>query len=753
MSLNITLAGFVYRSSGSLSNLDVKYQMFFYQNGTASSPDAWNNVRIVENTGYYSTNLGDGDWLGQSGTVLDDSKIVMVFWAGSPLGDDRNADCSILTEWGATEITISGASIYVLDTQVKTNYSPDLIWSLIASGYVDTDYSTTNSSDDIHQWTFGSAEMYHWYQKYGETINTINQVDTTSYWWGDTGSDIDLPSASIGTHQWGAAGYYDVDVVIEDKCSSTSSGTDQIQIFYHAPTGDITMTPSDPDPNQVITFQWTGTDIDNRITSIDWVINDSGAYGNTDTSTSASKNTTVSHSNGLGTDWCGQSGNSGAFTNPGSHSIEITINWNDGFTDQTLDYDEAFAQDRFLGPSVSFTQIPLPAIMSSGTRFVNTSSEKDRVGLGLSACDEYDWRFTDDGVSTNYLDKPFSYELEVTPTSIDCQTRLCADWSDGWDTNQTCTSANIPFAANIVITEQDCYNHLTVYGTSGDGTITGYSWTISSGTSETGPWSEVWSSPVGVDQQEKDIYFCIVDWYKVEAFIYGSGTTTSGSEVLYVSEACPATEAVYNIWNGTGILDLGTDWDHIGDGVEVAYAMHAGTNGLDANLSNTGDFRFSRVGYVLIDIQEYDYLTMWLNIRFWQNNRSIDIKLSSSVDNLGDTLNLEDYSDISTIDSWQKVFIPLVDFNIPVNGVLPGSPIYVNYLRFQSNGNIRFYLDDVKFSMGTTEAVAVCDPELVGDEQGQISMSGEELKPNMSVNVPVEPCGYIVLRPFPRPGE
>lgn len=58
MALNITINGFAYRDSGSIGNLDIKYQMFFYRNGTASSPDKWNTVRTVENTGYFSSNLG-----------------------------------------------------------------------------------------------------------------------------------------------------------------------------------------------------------------------------------------------------------------------------------------------------------------------------------------------------------------------------------------------------------------------------------------------------------------------------------------------------------------------------------------------------------------------------------------------------------------------------------------------------------------------------------------------------------------------
>ena len=59
MALNVTFGGFVYDKNKTISNSDIKYQGFFYDNGTASSSPKWNTVRIVESTGYYNINLGD----------------------------------------------------------------------------------------------------------------------------------------------------------------------------------------------------------------------------------------------------------------------------------------------------------------------------------------------------------------------------------------------------------------------------------------------------------------------------------------------------------------------------------------------------------------------------------------------------------------------------------------------------------------------------------------------------------------------
>lgn len=748
MAVNITITGNIFNGSGTAyTGAEVKYQAYFYKVNATSSSSIWSGVR-TSILGQYNFNLADSDLLTTAGNAAATDIVIIVFWTGT--STTRNGDCSNMLEWGATELVLTSSDVYVFDVQTKPNYYPDLSWILQSTGFVNTNYSTINNSEDLHSWVFGSIQMNHWYTRYGQIINDLNRIDNTSYWWGDSTSNINLPGTSIGTHQWVLAGYYDVDIVVEDKCSATTSGTDQIQIFYHPPTADIVMSPLNPNPNDTVSFTWSGTDVDDRITSINWVIHDSGTYGNTDTTTTANKNNSVPHSGGIGTDWCGQIGRSGAFTNPGPHLVEIVINWNDGFNAQTVAYNETFTQSKFLGPAVNFVQVPTQAVMASGIKFTNTSTNVGRVGLGLPNCIEYDWRFIDNGVSTDYLDKPFSYELSVIPTSINCQTRLCASYSDGWDTQQTCVTKNVPFATTIIVTDEDCYHNLEIYGTSDDGTVTGYSWTVSSGISDIGPWVEVWSSPVGMDQQKKHIQFCTINWYKVEGFVYGTGATTSDTEILYISEVCPGVESVYNIWNGTGILDIGTDWDHTHDGIEAEYAKYNGTNGLDADLSNGSKIRFGKLDYLSVDIQNYDYLTMMINIKVWQADKSLAIKLSSISGNPGDTINLEDYVDTTTINVWQKIFIPLSDFNIPAS-ILPGHPVYANYLLFSAGGKIHFYLDDVKFSMGTMVPIPICEPDMASEEFGKVSMSGQELKPSMkAINFEIG-TGDVILTPFPRP--
>ena len=537
MALNVTIDGFVYKEDGSLSVADVAYQAYFYKANSGSSSSKWNNTRIVEATGYYNINLGDGDWLTQDGSASAGDVVVIVFW--SPPTADRMDVCASLDQWSCFRIVLDGSSTYTTQVQVKSNYCPNLSWSLSATGLVNHNVTAINNSTDQHQWDFMGTTMYQrntWYT----TLMSINAVDNSDYDWGDGHSDDNLSGTTNGTHSWTASGDYDVELVIEDSCGCTVTGTDTIRIFNNPPVPDITMTPANPDPNEPVSFKYSGTDVDNTITSIAWVIEDSGIYGTTNTSTSAARDDDVPHTEGRGTDWCGESTQSGAFTNPGSHKVSIVISWWDGFNTQTMNYEEYFDQRVFTGPSISFDQVPAQATLASGVKFVNTSTNTSRVGLGLPNCTQYDWTWTDGLITDGATDKPYGFEFERVPNSVDCSVKLCASWSDGWQTKYTCHEEAVVFKTTVTITEEDCYYKLNLIGTSNDGTISGYSWTVSSGTTENGPWVEVWNSPTNMDQNPKTICFTSVGWYKIDGYIYGGGTTTD-SEIIYITEVCPAT--------------------------------------------------------------------------------------------------------------------------------------------------------------------------------------------------------------------
>ena len=551
MALNISFDGYVYFGNSSLSNANVAYQAYFYHVNSGSSTSTWNDVRIVESTGYYSFNLGDGDFLSQTGSGSSGDVVLIVFW--SPVTADRLDACSSLNEWSIFRVVLDGSDTYTNAIQIKSNICPNLSWSLPATGMVNQTISITNSSTDIHQWDFSSNTMYHrnsWYT----TLMAINAVDNTDYDWGDLTQSNDLTGAASTTHSWSSAGTYDVQIVIEDECGCTVTGTDQIDIYNNAPVPNIEMvdvlgTTLVPDPNELVYFKYTGTDLNDAITNIAWTIEDTGSYGTTNTiSATNARDDIISHSSGLGTDWYGEAANSGAFTNPGNHTVSIVYEYWNGFTTVTGTYSEVFSQGKFSGPEINFTQEPTEATLSSGITFTNTSTNISRVGLGLPDNIEYTWTWNDDGTIETVTDVAYTYELEKIPSSASCTVELCAQWSDGWETQETCTEKDVVFKTTVTISEEECYYNLNIIGTSDDGSVSSYGWTIYSGTGSTGPWTETWSSPIDINQNDKKVCFTAVGYYKIEGTVYGTGNSTSDDEVLYVTEVCaPGEETSYVI--------------------------------------------------------------------------------------------------------------------------------------------------------------------------------------------------------------
>lgn len=719
MALNITIDGFAYDKDAILGDSTTYYQAYFFNNGTASSPSKWSPLMTLEPTGYYNLNLGDGGWLGQEGTALNGSKVVTVFWKGDP---DRTKDCGALTEWGAFETTLDGSSTYSNDAQTMDNIPPDLHYTTDIPGhpYVDTNYTIFNTSEDEHSWDFNGVTMNHWYLRYGQVINGPNVIDYTDYYWGDGNTSLNQGSTTDGIHSYDTAGSYEAVVEVFDTCVASASGTLSFDVYWHEPVPNIEMVPANPLPNEPVSFNYTGTDVDNRITSIEWIIEDDGAYGTTNTSTTVGRDDNVPHADGEGTDWYNQAKTSGAFTNPGTHTVSIVIHWNDGFNDQTINYSENFTQGRFDGPDLEFTQFPAQAAVGTDVTFTNTSTNVDRVGLGIPDHEEYFWNWDDNGTTDSVQDVSYTYQFTKIPNDAGCMVELCADWSDGWDTMYTCLEKAVTFKTTVSITPVDCYYTIRVIGTSDDGTTDAYSWTVSSGTSSSGTFDEIWSSPTGMDQQEKTLCFSATGWYKIQGYVYGTGATTTDFQTIHIDETCPDYGSVYTIWNGTGALDIGSDWVHIGKGVESPSAVYQGTNGMLVTGSTAGDsITFQRHGNIEMNMNDYDFLSFWINLKSWQARRDVTVKLYSTLDPTnGRALDLSNYLNLNQLNTWQRVMIPLQRFRVKADKAQVGWPTHVNQLEFYIEGQNNFWMDDVALVMGELVTLPVCSPDMETTQVG-----------------------------------
>lgn len=520
-------------------------------------------------------------------------------------------------------------------------------------------------------------------------------------------------------------------------------------------------------PSTVLSFNYYGTDPEDRITTIDWVIYDLGIYGNTDSViTNVLKTDTVLHSNGEGASWCGNETTVGAFTNPGNHSVSIVVTWNDGWDNNTINYSEVFIQDKFTGPSINFVQSPVNAITNQTVTFENTSTSIERVGLGLPSCEHFTWTWSDDDVLDFVYDVAMDYNLSKYPSSTKCYVELSAWWSDGWETNRASITKDVVFGTIVTVTPEDCYYVINVVGTSTDGTATGYGWTVSSGTSSSGVFSEVWSSPISEDQQNKTICFSATGWYNIEGTVYGTGAATSDYETLYINETCPDSGSTYVLWNGTGELDTGGDWTRDGFGYEDVVAKYHGTYGLlVAGATKKDSILLYRKAYTEVDISNYDFLSFWINIREWASVHDIKIRLYSTLATKSNYVDLSTYINFENLQTWQRIMIPLSRFSITRSMEQVGWPTYVNELEFVLTDGISFWVDNISLVMGLLVTVPVCSPNLnssiINEQPGKLVPAPTALTPHPPNIHASEDIGELlpsiqfspVIVPYPKPKD
>lgn len=552
MALNITFAGYVYKNNDAIGNADIAYQAYFYKINSGSSTSKWNSKRVIETSGYYSCNLGDGDWLSQTGTASDGDVVLILFWM--PTTVDRLS--TNMSEWGLFRVVLDGSSVYTLNAQTKVNICPNLSWNLPTTAFVNSSVLVNNYSNDIHQWNFSSNTMYQrnfWYSD----LMLINSISNSNYSWGDSTYN-NASGAANYSHTWTTPGRYSVVLSVTDSNGCTVSGIKYIDIFNDSPTLNITMTPSNPSPNEVVYFRYSGTDANNTITNISWTINDTV---NTVKNVS-SKNDTIYHVNGLGTQWYGQTSNAGAFTASGGHLVTINASWWDGFSTQVKTFSKTFTQNKFSGPTVNFSQTPSKANRGEDVYFNNITSDISRVGLGLPHHIEYIWQWVDDGNTTIIEDVNKDYILQKIPTTTDCSVVLKAQWSDGWETVETTVEKSVVFGAILSFLPKDCYYNLNMIGTSDDGTITGYKWQIYYSNNPIGPWAEQWASTLNMDQNDKDVCFTAKGWYKIVGTIYGTTGSVSKEYIYHVLNECLPSE-------DTRIVAI------CPPGIETRYSEHA----------------------------------------------------------------------------------------------------------------------------------------------------------------------------------
>jgi len=564
LALNKQFSGFVYHTNDTLGNSDIYYRVYFNKVNGSSSSSQWDTyetvegqVRTCEATGYYAFNLGDAGILSQEGVAASGDRVLVTFFIDN---DDKDSDA--LTAVGTYYWTMTSADNYSKDQQLvsvdetsNVYCKPDLTqWRLnsqppagTSNGYVNTNYSYSSANCDyVRQHSYSTTmggTMYHYYTLLGTIVHNGFRITTREYDFDDGVGWQTL--GATGVNQWNPADSYENLLRLTTGFGNSDQSirhVDDIQLVirWRLPVPDLECLQAVAGhvitPDTIVTFLYNGTDPDNRITGIDWVINDSTTntyvYG-------ADSTAIIAHTNGPGTGWYNHPASSGAFGVSGTHNIELVVHWDngiDGTSTPDILYNEDVIQDLFSGPTVNFTQDPSPTEINSSTDFHNTSTNIGRVGTAGDG-EQFDWRLDDNGPITEVLDATSTYVFTVTPTDTLATIRLLAHWNDGFTDRSSQVTKSIIFTAKITITKENCYYIFHIAGTStGGGAPTGYKWEVYR--DPDGANTLLWSSPTDLSQQDLRYYFTYVDEFLVTGTVYGAGSPTSDSSSILITEIC-----------------------------------------------------------------------------------------------------------------------------------------------------------------------------------------------------------------------
>lgn len=164
--------------------------------------------------------------------------------------------------------------------------------------------------------------------------------------------------------------------------------------------------------------------------------------------------------------------------------------------------------------------------------------------------------------------------------------------------------------------------------------------------------------------------------------------TDDGTEKMNVDGGAGGTPVV--LWNGTGGADTGGDWSRSGEGSETTAAAKSGTNGLDTGVTSENDTSVFDNGSELDIDGTYDQLEFWMAPQaFPTASRLRLLWRNGSNTQVGDGLLVNGYVGNFDLGVWQKVTIPIADFNLT-------GDVQKLVLRYVNTSGQRYYFDDIK---------------------------------------------------------
>jgi len=163
--------------------------------------------------------------------------------------------------------------------------------------------------------------------------------------------------------------------------------------------------------------------------------------------------------------------------------------------------------------------------------------------------------------------------------------------------------------------------------------------------------------------------------------------TPDGYEELAMDASLSGSATV--VWNGTA--DAGDDWELTGQGENSASAAHSGTDGLDSTTTSAGNQTKLDNGSELDIAANYSTLSFWMQPKAYPAGSDLQVLWKASGGSTkGTALSVADYVADFDLDVWQKVTIPIADFELGSNLVQK------LHFKYASKGGQHFYFDDIE---------------------------------------------------------
>ena len=185
----------------------------------------------------------------------------------------------------------------------------------------------------------------------------------------------------------------------------------------------------------------------------------------------------------------------------------------------------------------------------------------------------------------------------------------------------------------------------------------------------------------------------------------GYKQSADGSQIFAQQQLLLGQERFLRVDNGTALMNIdggptgtpvivwdgeGSYWTPIGTGSSSSGAAHAGTSGWDTGVTALNDTtRFDGGADQDID-GTYTQLDFWMQPKaFPTGSRLAVFWRNAANDQIGNILKVNDYVTDFDLDAWQKVSIPVADFNLAANA---DKLVF----RYAGQAGQDFWFDDLK---------------------------------------------------------